>query len=276
MTNAGKLKAWLGGAPGSLRWVEYDAYAGRVFAGDPADWLAQPVRYANTLAQARKVVVTDVLTIDLTAPCLARLPTDGSAAERAAQALADSSARAFGAEVLDALAHKFAADTDLALRIASPRDLLQYCGGDGEPSFDELDDLASALAAMLRALSDRPVAALLVARSGAAPWSPDEADACEPLFSAARHYGWTSALSIDASLLDAAEAFSGIDLLLCADAQGAALGVGRAPRIGGGLPDAWWRGDAPLALPAGALAYGVIPVDAAPEHIVERCGSLRE
>lgn len=275
MTSAGTLKRWLGGAPDAVRWVEYDAYAGRVFAGDPADWLAQPVRYANTLAQARKVVVTDVLTIDLTAPCLVRLPTAGSAAERAAQALADSSARAFGAEVLDALAHKFAADTDLALRIASPRDLLRR-GGDDEPSFDDLDDIASALAGLLRALSDRPVAALLVARSGNAPWSPDEADACEPLFSAARHYGWTTALSIDASLLGAADAFSGIDLLLCADAHGAALGAGRAPRIGGGLPDTWWRGDAPLTLPAGALAYGVIPVDVAPEHIVERCGSLRE
>lgn len=274
--SAGTLKRWLGSASDAVRWVEYDAYAGRVFAGDPADWLVQPVRYANTLAQARKVVVTDVLTIDLTAPCLARLPTDGSAAERAAQALADSSARAFGAEVLDALAHKFAADTDLALRIASPRDLLQRCGVDGEPSFDDLDDIASALAGLLRALSDRPVAALLVARSGDAPWSPDEADACEPLFSTARHYGWTTALSVDASLLDAADAFSGIDLLLCADAQGAALASGRVPRIGGGLPDTWWRGDAPLALPAGALAYGVIPIDVAPEHIVERCGRLRE
>jgi len=274
--SAGTLKRWLGGAPESVRWVEYDAYAGRVFAGDPADWLAQPVRYANTLAQARKVVVTDVLTIDLTAPCLARLPTAGSAAERVAQALAEPSARAFGAEVLDALAHKFASDTDLALRVASPRDLLQRCGADGEPSFDDLDDLSSALAALLRALSDRPVAALLVARSGDAPWSPDEADACEPLFSAARHYGWTTALSLDTSLLDAADAFSGIDLLLCADAPGAALEAGRVPRVGGGLPDSWWRGDAPLTLPAGALAYGVIPVDVAPEHIVERCGSLRE
>lgn len=273
--STGTLKRWLGGAADALRWVEYDAYAGQVFAGAPADWLAEPARFANTLAQARKVVVTDVLTIDLTAPCLARMPEGGSAAERAARALADPSARAFGAEVLDALVHKFGADTDLALRIASPRDLLARAGAAGDVSFDELDDLASALAGWLRAVSDRPVAALLVARAGSAPWSADEADTCDPLFSAARHYGWSTALSIDAPLLEAADAFDGVDVLLCADAPTTMLVPGHRPRVGGGLPAAWWRGAAPLALPAGALAYGVIPVDAAPEHIVERCALLR-
>lgn len=269
------LRDWLSGARASLRWVEYDDYAGRVFAGAPADWLGQAVRFANTLGQARKIVPTDVLTIDLTAPCLALAPEAGSAAERANGALAQAAGRAFGAEVLDALAHKFAADTDLVLKIASPRDLLGACGNEDEPSFDELDDLAGALAGLLRALADKPVAALLVTRSGDAPWSPDEADACEPLFSAAHHYGWLSVLCVEASLLPPATAFAGVDLLLCAEADRALLEAGGAPRIGGGLAAGWWRAASPPSLPAGALLYGVIPADAEPEHIVARCAALR-
>ncbi|HMM77085.1 MAG TPA: hypothetical protein PJ986_15345 [Gammaproteobacteria bacterium] len=268
------LKRWLAGArPGAL-WVEYDDYAGRVFAGAPADWLSQAVRYANTLGQARKIVRTDVLTIDLTAPCLARAPAAGSPAERARAALEDAGARAFGTEVLDALAHKFAGDTDLALKIASPRDLLRRCGEQGEPSFDDLDELATALAGLLRALADKPVAALLVAREDAQAWTADEAEACEPLFSAAHHYGWATALGVGAALLEGGEEFSGVDLLLCAEAPAGRLAARERPRVGGGLPEAYWRGDAAPALPAGTLAYGVIPADAEPERIVARCAAL--
>jgi len=269
------LKAWLAGTRPAALWVEYDDYAGRVFAGAPADWLGQAVRHANTLAQARKVVRTDVLTIDLTAPCIARAPVAGSPLTRVRAALDDAPARAFGAEVLEALAHKFAGDTDLVLKIASPLDLLRRCGEQGEPSFDDLDDVATALAGLLRALADKPVAALFVARSGNDPWTTDEADACEPLFSAAHHYGWVTVLGVDAALLGGDEGFGDVDLLLCAEASHETLAASGRPRVGGGLPAAWWRDDAAApALPAGTLVYGVIPVDAEPERIVARCAAL--
>ncbi len=76
-------------------------------------------------------------------------------------------------------------------------------------------------------------------------------------------------------VLPPASAFAGVDLLLCAEAGGALLEAGAAPRIGGGLPASWWQAASPPGLPAGALAYGVIPVDAEPEHIVARCAALR-
>lgn len=268
------LKGWLAGTRPAALWVEYDDYAGRVFAGAPADWLGQAVRHANTLAQARKVVRTDILTIDLSAPCLARAPATGSPLERVRAALEDASARAFGAEVLDVLAHKFAGDTDLVLKIASPRDLLRRCGEDGEPSFDDLDEVATLLAGQLRTLADKPVAALLVARAGEEAWTADEADACEPLFSAAHHYGWITVLGVDARLLDNGGAIAGVDLLLCAEAPPERLASTARPRIGGGLSMAYWRGDSAPSLPAGTLAYGMIPVDEEPERIVARCAAL--
>lgn len=271
---AGLLKRWVEGAGAGLTWIEYDDYAGRVFAGAPPDWLSQAVRFANTLGQARKVVRTDVLTIDLTAPCRARAPADGSPVDRVRAGLDDAAARAFGTEVLDALAHKFAGEVDLVLKVASPRDLLRDGGEDGEPSFDDLDEVASALSGLLRALSDKPVAALLVARGGDAPWSADEVDAIDPLFSAAHHYGWLAALAVAPPLLATATAVSGVDLVLCPAAEPAQLGATQAPRVGGGLDTTWWRGDAAARVPSDGLAYGIIPVDAEPEHVVARCASL--
>jgi len=270
----GKLKDWLDGKRATAVWVEYDDYAGRVFAGSPADWLIQAVRHANTLGQAHKIVHTDVLTIDLTAPCLAHAPEAGSPLERARAAITDTAARAFGADVLDALAHKFAGDADLVLKIASPRDLLKRCGEGGEPSFDDLDELSSTLAGLLRTLADKPVAALFVTRGGTDAWTADEADACEPLFAAAHHYGWLAALGVEAALLEAGEDFQGIDLLMCAQAPAEALAATGRPRVGGGLPAAYWRGDAAPSVPAGALVYGVIPVDAEPVRVVARCAAL--
>lgn len=274
--SAGILRQWLAGQRPSVLWVEYDDYAGRVFAGAPADWLMQAVRFANTLGQARKVIPTNVLTIDLTASGIARTAAQDGPAAAALRAVGDEGGRAFGAEVLDALAHKFAGEADLVLKVSSPRDLLEHFGARGEPSFDELDDLASALADLVRGLSERPVSGLLVTRNSEAEWTADEADACEPLFSAARHYGWVSALRVGASLLrKQGDALRDPDLLLCADVDAAELATLAAGRkCGGGLPAAYWLGGSQLAAAPGQLLYGVIPVDAEPEHIVERCAAL--
>lgn len=267
------LKDWLRGARSTARWIEYDEYAARVFAGAPADWWAEPVRYADALGQARKIVRTEVLTIDLTAPCLAHAPPTGSPLDRIRAGLADPQARAFGLCALDALVHKFSGDSDLALKVAAPRDLLKRCGADDEPSFDDLDDVSSALADLVRALADRPVAALFVARAGGEPWTADETDAYGPLFGTAHHYGWLAALGVDAAILDGG-GFEEVDLVLCAAAPGARLAASVAPRVGGGLTEAYWRSDTDPMLPAGALAYGVIPADAEPERIVARCAAL--
>ena len=38
------LKTWLAQRDSTLRWIEFEAYARRVFANDPADWYRDPVR----------------------------------------------------------------------------------------------------------------------------------------------------------------------------------------------------------------------------------------
>ena len=65
------LKSWLAQRDSTLRWIEFEAYARRVFANDPVDWYRDPVRYAATLIQAQGVVGTHCLSIDISAPFMA-------------------------------------------------------------------------------------------------------------------------------------------------------------------------------------------------------------
>lgn len=275
---AGILKSWLAGSGRGVLWLEYDDYAGKVFAGAPADWLADSVRFANTLAQARKVVPTQVLTIDLTAPCLARARGNaGGPSDLALRAIDDPKARAFVIEVVEALAHKFANEADLVLRLASPRDFLRALGAETEPSFDELDDVASAMAGLVRMLAEKPVAGLLVSRIGDLPWSADEGEACDPLFSAAHHYGWTTSLALEPALMLAAgHGYPEVDILLCSELGPDQLTVRNGGwHVGGGVGRAYWTGDSSASMPVtGGLLYGIVPATGEPEAIIARCSKL--
>ncbi len=274
---ANMLRDWIDGRRRRVVWVDYDDYAARVFANSPPDWLAQATRYANTMSQARKAVHTDVLSIDCTGPCLAACGTEGEPADRALAALRNAAARAFVTEVIDALAHKHAADTDLVLRLQAPCDLLARCDVVGAPSFDELDDLGTALADLVRGWSDKPIAGLLLVRAAGAPLSADEKDAYEPLFAAAHHYGWLTAFDVEAPLAADIAGENITDLVLAQSLPLAALPGLNAERrrFGGGLDAPYWLAPATGALPADQLLYGRVPADAEPERVLERSALLR-
>jgi hypothetical protein len=275
---ANVLRSWLDGQRDRVLWIEFDDYARRVFAGNPPDWLKQATRCANTLGQARSVIRTEVLSIDVLAPVRALLAAgDGDdAVERVRAALADAQARAFTSEVLDALAHKFAQELDLVLALTSPRDLLAACGM-AEPGFDELDDVTMALSDLVRSFSEKPIAALLLKRAAAEPVSADEADAYATLVGSAQHYRWVTALAQTAAA-PATGAIDGldVDVLLYPELEAAALAAvaDSGVRCGGGLPGTYWTAAAAQATPAGGVLYGAVPETAQPELVLERVKAL--
>lgn len=271
------LRSWLAGRRERVLWIDLDDYARRVFAGDPADWLAQAMRYANGIAQARSVVRTEVLSIDALAPVRAVLAAggNGDAVTRIRAALADPAARAFATEVLDALAHRFAQELDLVLKLTSPRDLLGACGVEA-PGFDELDEVTLALADLVRSYAEKPIAGLLISRAGADAVSTDEADAYATLIGAARHYRWVTALTRVS--MPAAGAVDGldVDLILCPelDAPTLAAVAARGVCCGGGLTRAFWMAPHVPPIPALGILYGVVPETAQPERVIERMQGL--
>ncbi|MSQ67171.1 MAG: hypothetical protein EXR83_03100 [Gammaproteobacteria bacterium] len=272
------LKAWLAGQRAGVLWIEYSEYAGRVFAGDPGDWLEQATRYANTMAQARKLVRTQVLTLDVLEPALARAPVGATPLARALAVVADPRGTAFVGEVLDAWAHKFAGEVDLVLKLRSPIDVLFALGARDTPSFDDLDDLSAACAAFIRGFADKPLAGLLLARRATSPVLADEAEACAPLLRAAKHYGWVSALALDAALLPtgAGPLAAATDLLLGAElAPGELAPFNQSRRyMGGALGVDFWQRAQLDALPTDQLLYGSIPATAHPELVLTRCAQL--
>lgn len=266
------LKSWLTQRDAALCWVEYEAYARRVFASDSADWYRDPARHAATLIQARGVVPTQCLSVDVTAPFLAQ----GAPADAAAlvSLLGRAPPLEFLSDALAALAHRFEGKVDLVLKFTAPWDLLG--GVAAAPEFDALDDVGTALAACMRRFADRPLAGVLLETARTSALSADEIDAYQPLFSAARHYGWFTALSLPADDLGVVTAVDlDVDVLLWP--QRALQDLARsasAPRHGGGLTTAFWHGAAALGAVDGALLYGSVPADAVPETVVSVARSL--
>ena len=274
--SANNLGAWLKQSRERLLWVDFEDYAHHVFAADTASWRNEPTTFVNGICQAQEVIGSDVLSIDLLAPYVQELAPDAASPAAAIQAVfALAGPREFNHEAFDALAHRLVDQVDLVARIPSPTALLERAGLQQEASFDDLDDVAIAIAALLRDLSTRPLAG--IALSCEAVPSADELEALESVTSAARHYEWQVTLSAK----DEAREFLGladidIDALLLPEVEIAALSTagGAAPIIGGGLSAAYWRGDVALEIDDRCLRYGEIPRDAEPETVVKRIKEL--
>lgn len=266
------MRAWLAGAASSLVWVEFEAYARRVFAAANANWYGDASSYAAALGQAQAVLGSDCLSFDLIAPYLASAPTDKDAL---LEALGNPVTAAFVDQALDALLHRHAGKLDVVLLVRAPADLL---GPAAEPSFDDLDDVALALTELIRRHAQRPLTGLLIDKQQGASLSADEVDAYEPLIGAARHYHWVTACAFGA-VSDGVAAAEGLDLdliLLPETPLETLPEAGAEPRYGGGLDSAFWAGrGGALTVAAPVLAYGRIPAMAEPETVLSVLRTLR-
>ncbi len=270
----GIVKSWLQQPTRPVRWIEFEAYARRVFANDTPEWYRDAAKYAAGMMQAQGVVGSECLSIDLLAPFLERHP-QASTAEALVEALGDSAALQFIEQALGALLHRFEKRLDVWLKLRLPFDLL--CAGDAQAAvdFNELDDVATATATLVRRLADKPLAGIVLEKIHGITLTDDEVDAYEPLVGAARHYGWMTALAMPAARLTRPDTRTlDLDVLLLPQvALDALTGNGTKPRFGGGLDDAFWNGRR-LAVPGTALLFGTIPVQATPESVIDIIRSI--
>ena len=277
---ARNIRDFLDGKRERLLWLEYDAYARRVFANDAADWLTQSTRFANTMRQALKAVRTEVVTVDIALAGTASWPEPRPAEPLASAqaALTGAVPRRYTAECVDALQHALGAEVDLLLRFPSPRDLLAQAGSTEEPDFDALDDLSATVVSTLREFSSKSITGIVMTRAAIAPLSADESDAYAPIFSAARHYGWVTAAAFHETLFATdAPSLDGVDILLAAELPLARVRAlrGATRGIGGGLTRNWWLdATASITSAAGDLLFGFIPEDVSPETVLRKCAGL--
>lgn len=274
------LKSWKAGAAPRLLWIDFDAYAHTVFSSGSPEWLRDPVRRAGALEQAQRVVNSQVLTIDITAPCLAAAEPGAGDAAAVVDLLGADAPQAYLSTLLDAVGHRLAQRMDVVLATPSPRDLLIAAGApaDAEPSFNDLDDIGMALGDLARGLSSKSVHGFLLTVSDPRRFSADEGEAVSSLFAAVRHFGWGTAVATPSADWPPDDAFpDGIDADLVLYPQRPIEDiVARGERkIGGGLGDRFWSAAAQVPANATGIAlYGTIPPALQPEQVLARLSTL--
>lgn len=253
------FKDRLGRAP---LWIDCERYVERVFAGSPSDWHSNPQRFAGAMAQAHGLTRSDVVAV----PGLATVFADpgwytetGAAARALDAALKRPQPRVFLDEVLASLAHRLAGKAALVLELPSPGELLTARGIAAPHRFDDLDDVAAVLVALVRELSRQPVEALVCVSNAADGLCDDEREVCAPLFKAARYYGWGVVVRLDQAA-GVAVPSSNLELI--------------GARLLGALPPQIWYDDSVDIPPAVAWRFGTIPADAAPERVARRLREL--
>ena len=268
----GALTDWVGGGADRLVWLESAGYARAVFAAQAgADW-SDPRTVVPATRQAQQLVRSDVVEVDVVGVVVGwRRQVDGH--DGLIAAIRDPRGTARLVEMVEALAHAVPS-ADLALCCPDPYDLWRDWGAAprAEPHPYDLDDIADALVEGLRAVSDRPVDALVIQAS-----SPRDSslESWQTLTAAAGHYRWPVAVRFPGP--EAPDVMPDLpgDLLLLPEAPAAALRD--FPRVGGGLPRRSWSPGAEGDFDAGALhpfVHAVVPSDEDPAWVLNRLTTL--
>ena len=272
---AGLIKNWLAGDTSRLRWLAFEAYAHKVFGNDHEGWYREPIRYAAGLADANKVLGSQVVTFDFGAvfKAYAELAADKDGSERVSAILGDDSFKTFCSDSIAAMTHQLSGKADVVLALPSPSTLLIALGEEvTNIDFDMLDDTATLIADLLRGFAELQIAGLVLSFTNNEVDPGDESEACEVLQGLAGHYDWVFALSLESS--DLADGLDDLkaDILLIAELDAGQLSD-QEPITGGALNIEFWNGSDLPPLERVCL-YGDVPVDIDPKIIVERIATL--
>lgn len=267
----GRVRAWRDGG-GALRWLSFHDYARRVFGANHPDWFREPMRQVAGLADANKVLRSQVVEFDLGAlwAAHAALAADGEGVARLAAVLESPAVASFCDTAIAALVHQQAGRADVWLALPSPAGALIALG---EPAvaidFDMLDDAAGLIADFLRTKAAAGIDGVVMVLAATGISAADEIDAAESIRGSAAHYDWLFALRAHSSAQAGDWAGIDPDLWLPADAQ---VELPPDAPACSSLDRAFWQGGPPPS--AGAAVYGTVPADLDPALIAQRVGSL--
>ncbi|WP_067732623.1 hypothetical protein [Novosphingobium naphthalenivorans] len=261
------------GSAGSLRvWLESSGYARRLLLGQEGDpWEKGAPGYLSFFSQARGLLRSDVAIVDvgdMFRSWISRHPdlaTDMAAKKRATyplrRMLEEEGPRKLLDEVAEAVAANLQGQIPMVLAMPSPAawlDEAQRLAG-REPDAadpDNVEDAAMYMADFVRCVAARPVGGLLLREHEV----PGPADRYMPLVNAARHYRWAVVS------LDGGQAADGL--------FDAVIGT-RADAAGRDVSDALFA-DAPIpGAGTGQFLFARIPVDHAPEAVLDALARLR-
>ena len=271
----------LAAADRKLLWLDYTDYAGALLAGGAVPWLDLSACLAWQ-RKAQSLLRSDVIAVPAAAICdawLAAHPEDRAAMgekQRVTYPLrtlvANVTLRAHLLELVCAVRASFA-DRTLVLACPSPRLWVgeaygQAFGADAHVVVeeDEADSAAVYIADFLRSFGDAGVDALLLEESTQSEPASAAGLACyQPVLNVAAHYRWDVGLSVPGARYAGGE--GGLAFVIAPHPLPGA-------HAGAVVPAAFWKGESPPDCPAGGFRYCRIPVDAAPECVLDRLALL--
>lgn len=260
---------------GGLRWIERTDYCGRLLAGGQIPW-TDVGAFISWQRQAEGLIKSDVTVFPLAAFSAAWIGAHPELREAMGQKarplhalkmlLADEAMRKHIAECLSALGESKGARL-LVLSIPSPRawiDLARAQAG-AEPAadigMDETDSAAMYMADFLRAFAEAKLDALLLEEGKAV----GELAAYQPVLNLAGHYNWDVGLFLPEGAR--ADMFGVVAFAVApAQIEGLPTGIAQA--------ETFWSGGALTTCGEGGFIYARVPVDCAPEAVLERLATL--
>ncbi len=272
---SGLIKSWLNGDTLILRWLAFEDYARKVIGNEHEGWYREPMRYAAGLADANKVLGSQVVSFDFGAvfAANAELAVDSVGAERVSAVLENTAVKAFCADAIAAMSHQLSDRVDVILQLPSPSALLMRLGEESSNiDFDMLDDTATLLADLLRGFAELSIAGVVLAFVSSDVDLGDKSEACEVLQSVAGHYDWVFALRLVDN--EQSEGLSELesDLYLMSDLSVTDTAA-QEKVCGGGLNKEFWAGK-DLSSMDGVCLYGDVPAELDPKSVIERITTL--
>jgi hypothetical protein len=267
-------------------WLDYLAYARRLFASDTDIW-AEVGPFVEVVRQAQQLLESEVIEVPLDPFFAASAAPGGSPrANRPARAvrrlLSESAPLQTALGCVRAVKSLFAR-VPVVLVVGSGSDWLSAANGpdDGAGSAwedDDIDATAMYLADAVRNFSDAGVSGVaLDARGEHGRTAAELVDLHRPVFNVAGHSNWHRGVVTDRTAVDDLPDLAGkVDFVLAADLDLAALGeTDHQVLVGGGLHERFWHEPPPHSLPDTGLCYGTVPEDAGPEEVLARLKHVR-
>ena len=277
-----------GGTDGSGKrvWLKSSAYTRRLLLGESGDPWVSAAQYLAYFSQAHGLLRPDVAVIevgDLFESWLARNPTAlaSLAGKRrptfALRKLLElEEPRAILGEVIGAVMMHLRGQAPLVLSMPSPRSWLIRANALANQNFGDIppesfEDAAMYLADLFRAVSEHPVAGVLLEERPEDPiLDASGVDRYRPIINVVRHYRWELALRLG-EVSEPSDISSGdIDVLICSGNASRSSGLSGID-VSGQL----WSGQAITPHGKAQFHFAEIPPEQQPELVLEVLARLR-
>jgi hypothetical protein len=249
-------------------WLDNMDYVKKLFASPEVALWHNPDQFLSVFSQGQRLLQSDVLHVEMRpfyASFLSKSTEEKSRTKALKKVLAEGKPKEVLLEVLRGLGSLYPG-RNLALVIDSPASFLRELD-DTEPTDDEVDVAAMYEADYLRSFAELPVTELVLLAKEIEPLS-----LYQPIWNLAEHYGWRKGYKGTKPLINEKTDFT---LLVNSSYKDLVSYWEAGMPVWGGLDSSFWTEEHDFQPSTNIKAYGTVPENANPEHVLAQLARLR-